>query len=120
MEAHQIKLAFFVPPTLNEMCHKLVTHYFPLTREELRLWDENPEGFAATDEGGESWKYSLRHCTQTLFVTLFHEYREVLSSILLEMIRSNHDPVPPSDLEAILRKDAVYNAVGLAAFDLYD
>ncbi|XP_071449865.1 importin-11 [Hetaerina americana] len=119
VEAHQIKMAFFVPPTLTEMCHKLVTQYFPLTREELRLWDDNPEGFA-TDEGGESWKYSLRPCTQTLFVTIFHEYRDVLSPILLEMIRNNHDPVPPSDLEGILRKDAVYNAVGLAAFDLYD
>jgi hypothetical protein len=36
------------------------------------------------------------------------------------MIQSNHALVPPSDLNAILRKDAVYNAVGLAAFDLYD
>jgi hypothetical protein len=36
------------------------------------------------------------------------------------MIQTNHALVSPSDLNAILRKDAVYNAVGLAAFDLYD
>lgn len=36
------------------------------------------------------------------------------------MIQNNHALVSPSDLSAILRKDAVYNAVGLAAFDLYD
>jgi hypothetical protein len=28
--------------------------------------------------------------------------------------------VAPNDLAAILHKDAIYNAVGLAAFDLYD
>jgi len=38
----------------------------------------------------------------------------------MEMIQSNHALVSPSDLNAILRKDAVYNAVGLAAFELYD
>ena len=34
--------------------------------------------------------------------------------------RSNHAPVEPQNLAAILHKDAIYNAVGLAAFDLYD
>lgn len=28
--------------------------------------------------------------------------------------------ISPDDLPGILKKDAVYNAVGLAAFDLYD
>lgn len=31
-----------------------------------------------------------------------------------------HQPVDPNNLHAILLKDAVYNAVGLAAFELYD
>lgn len=59
-------------------------------------------------------------CTESLFLALFHEFRVTLSPVLLEMIQSNHALVSPSDLNAILRKDAVYNAVGLAAFDLYD
>lgn len=101
------------------MCRKLVSHYFLLTREDLELWDTDPESFA-TDEGGESWKYSLRPCTETVFLAMFHEFRETLAPVLLEMIQNNHALVSPSDLNAILRKDAVYNAVGLAAFDLYD
>jgi hypothetical protein len=59
-------------------------------------------------------------CTENLFFVLFHEFRVTLSPVLLEMIQSNHALVSPSDLSAILRKDAVYNAAGLAAFDLYD
>lgn len=57
---------------------------------------------------------------ETVFVTIFHEYRDVLASVLLEMIQETNCLVPVNDLEGILKKDAVYNAVGLAAFDLYD
>lgn len=35
-------------------------------------------------------------------------------------MQRHHQPVDPNNLHAILVKDAVYNAVGLAAFDLYD
>lgn len=53
-------------------------------------------------------------------MTLFHEFREVLTPVLLEMIRETHCLVSPDDMQGILRKDAVYNAVGLAAFYVYD
>nr|CAD7589784.1 unnamed protein product [Timema genevievae] len=119
LRAHQIKMGFFTANTLTEMCKKLVTHYFLLTTDDLKQWDSDPEGFAI-DEGGESWKYSLRPCTENIFLTLFHEFRVVLSPVLLEMIQNNHNLVAPDNLSAILKKDAVYNAVGLAAFDFYD
>lgn len=64
--------------------------------------------------------FPFQPCTENLFFVLFHEFRVTLSPVLLEMIQSNHALVSPSDLNAILRKDAVYNAAGLAAFDLYD
>lgn len=35
-------------------------------------------------------------------------------------MQRHHHLVDPNDLHAILLKDAVYNAVGLAAFYLYD
>lgn len=59
LRAHEIKMAFFQPNILSEMCRKLVTHYFLLSQDDLAMWDSDPEIFA-TDEGGESWKYSLR------------------------------------------------------------
>ncbi|XP_054286364.1 importin-11-like [Macrosteles quadrilineatus] len=119
LRAHQIKMSFFETPILNIMCRKLITHYFLLAPQDLQQWDADPEGFV-TDEGGECWKYSLRPCTETLFVGLFHDFRTTLSPLLLQLITENHTPVDPHNLDAILAKDAVYNAVGLAAFDLYD
>lgn len=59
LRAHQIKIAFFQPSTLTEMCRKLVSQYFILTQDDLDMWDSDPETFA-NDEVGESWKYSLR------------------------------------------------------------
>nr|XP_022913125.1 importin-11 [Onthophagus taurus]XP_022913126.1 importin-11 [Onthophagus taurus] len=119
VRAYQIKMAFFQPNTLTEICRKLVTHYFPLTQDELTTWDSDPENFVH-DEVGESWKYSLRPSMETIFVTLFHEFRETLAPILLEMIRETNCMVSPDDMAGILKKDAVYNAVGLAAYDMYD
>ena len=40
--------------------------------------------------------------------------------MMVEMVRNTAGPVNSQDLRALLNKDAVYNAVGLAAFDLYD
>lgn len=36
------------------------------------------------------------------------------------MVAEANGLVSPDDMQAILKKDAVYNAVGLCAFDMYD
>jgi hypothetical protein len=43
-----------------------------------------------------------------------------MTPVLVELLQSNHALVSPYDFPAILAKDAVYNAIGLAAFDMYD
>lgn len=52
-------MEFLDQNTVCHMCRHLVTHYFLLSSDDLALWDAEPESFA-TDEAGESWKYSLR------------------------------------------------------------
>ncbi|XP_027302045.2 importin-11 isoform X1 [Anas platyrhynchos] len=120
LEAHKIKTAFFTYPTLMEICRRLVTHYFLLTEEELTMWEEDPEGFTVEETGGDSWKYSLRPCTEVLFIDIFHEYNQTLTPVLLEMVHSLQGTTNMEDTSAILIKDAVYNAVGLAAYELFD
>ncbi|XP_034870394.1 importin-11 isoform X2 [Mirounga angustirostris] len=120
LEAHKIKMAFFTYPTLTEMCRRLVSHYFLLTEEELTMWEEDPEGFTVEETGGDSWKYSLRPCTEVLFIDIFHEYNQTLTPVLLEMMQTLQGPTNVEDMNALLIKDAVYNAVGLAAYELFD
>uniref|UniRef100_A0A8D2PAF3 Importin-11 n=1 Tax=Zosterops lateralis melanops TaxID=1220523 RepID=A0A8D2PAF3_ZOSLA len=114
LEAHKIKTAFFTYPTLMEICRRLVTHYFLLTKEELTMWEEDPESF--------SKKYLLifQPCTEVLFIDIFHEYNQTLTPVLLEMVHSLQGPTNMENTNAILIKDAVYNAVGLAAYELFD
>ncbi|NXQ78571.1 IPO11 protein, partial [Quiscalus mexicanus] len=120
LEAHKIKTAFFTYPTLMEICRRLVTHYFLLTKEELTMWEEDPESFTVEETGGDSWKYSLRPCMEVLFIDIFHEYNQTLTPVLLEMVHSLQGSTNVENTNAILIKDAVYNAVGLAAYELFD
>ncbi|XP_037536913.1 importin-11 [Nematolebias whitei] len=120
LEAHKIKTAFFTHPTLTEIGRRLVSHYFHLTEEELTMWEEDPESFAVEESGGDSWKYSLRPCTEVLFLDIFHNYSQTLTPVLLDMVQNLQGPTDVEDRVQLLMKDAVYNAVGLAAYELFD
>uniref|UniRef100_A0A8C6XI55 Importin-11 n=1 Tax=Naja naja TaxID=35670 RepID=A0A8C6XI55_NAJNA len=109
LEAHKIKASFFTYPTLMEICRRLVTQYFLLTEEELTMWEEDPEGFSKKS-------YSFK----VLFIDIFHEYNQTLTPVLLEMVHSLQGPTNMDDTHALLIKDAVYNAIGLAAYELFD
>lgn len=119
MQAQKIKTAFFSFDTLREICHRLISQYFLLNHEDLSTWDTDPEEFCQ-EEIGDTYKYALRPCTETLFLSLFKEYRMSLSSVLIKMVEDMQGPSDPENMVSILRKDAVYNAVGQAAFDLFD
>ncbi|KAM6965632.1 importin-11 [Aplochiton taeniatus] len=120
LEAHKIKTAFFTHPTLTEIGRRLVSHYLLLTEEELAMWEEDPESFAVEETGGDSWKYSLRPSTEVLFLDIFHNYSQTLTPVLLEMVQNLQGPTNVEDHVQLLMKDAVYNAVGLAAYELFD
>ncbi|XP_051924446.1 importin-11 [Hippocampus zosterae] len=120
LEAHKIKTAFFTQPTLREIGCRLVSHYFLLTKEELDMWEEDPESFAVEETGGDSWKYSLRPCTEVLFLDIFNNYGRTLTPVLLDMVQNLHGPTNVEDPVQLLMKDAVFNAVGLVADQLYD
>uniref|UniRef100_A0A674NBJ0 Importin-11 n=1 Tax=Takifugu rubripes TaxID=31033 RepID=A0A674NBJ0_TAKRU len=121
LEAHKIKTAFFTYSTLTEIGRRLVSHYFLLTEEELTMWEEDPESFGTVEEtGGDSWKYSLRPCTEVLFLDIFHNYSQTLTPVLLDMVQNLQGPTNVEDPVQLLMKDAVYNAVGLAAYELFD
>ncbi|XP_078607197.1 importin-11-like isoform X1 [Branchiostoma floridae x Branchiostoma japonicum] len=119
IEAYKAKMSFFTCATLTEICTRLILQYFPLTEEDLQAWDADAEDYI-TDEGGESWKFTQRPCVEVFFMTLFHEFCETLTPCLLQMVQTVQGPVNPEDVCALLQKDAVYNALGLASYELYD
>lgn len=112
---------FFTSERLQFIMEKLLMHYFLLTPTEIESWEDDPENYV-TDEGGDSWKYSLRSCTEAFYMALFHKFHAILCPQLVVYVgRSQSIQLQPnSDVQDILIKEAIYNAVGLTAFHLFD
>lgn len=120
-KAIKTKQDFFTEERLSYICEKIIMHYFLLTQTDLDQWDDDPEGFAL-DEGGESWKYALRPCTETFFLSLYNQFRQILTSEVLKYIHKAQLTTlqSDSDLKDVLIKDAIYNVAGLSAYHLFD
>ncbi|CAG0916642.1 unnamed protein product [Notodromas monacha] len=120
-EALGIRDEFFVKERVDALAKKLIGSYFPLTDEEIKQWMDDPEGFAR-DDAGETSKYSLRASVECLFTALMHEYTEIVGNTVIELYSNPALMIPadPNDFWAVLTADAVYRAVGLAAFHLFD
>ncbi|XP_077291113.1 importin beta11 isoform X2 [Arctopsyche grandis] len=120
VRARDIKQGILTDQTVCHMCRTLVTHFLLLTSDDLALWDADAESFA-TDATWGTWKCNLRPCSESVFLTLFHEFTDIVINELISLLKMiRQEPVNPNNLPMILRKDAIYNAVGLVATDLFD
>lgn len=115
------KNKFFTVERLSYISEKVITYYFLLTPKDLEQWDDNPEQYAC-DECGESWKYDIRPCTETFYLTLFSQYRSDMAVDLVKFVRKAQETTlhPTSELKDIFLKDAIYKAAGLSSFNLFD
>ncbi|XP_066590935.1 importin-11 [Prorops nasuta] len=109
---------FFTKDVLTRVCSSLISNYLLLTSEDLELWDSDPEDNTAESE--ESSECSLRSCSRSFYRNFFEDYKDTLRPVLVELMQRYYQPVDPNDLSTILLKDAVYQAVGLVAFEMYD
>eukprot|EP00842_Homolaphlyctis_polyrhiza_P000158 jgi/Hompol1/1142/HPOL_001071-RA len=87
-----------------------------MTQEDLESWNEDPESFLQEEEA-DHWEYNPRACAEKVFMDLVSKNRALLCPIIIEMLQNASGPTTP---ETMLAKEAVYTAVGLAAYDLYD
>ncbi|KAH8297117.1 hypothetical protein KR044_005091, partial [Drosophila immigrans] len=120
--AAQTQTKFFSVERVTYLCEKIVTHYFLLTQDELAEWQQDPEGYGQDDGGGDAWKYELRPCVETLYFTCFTQHSTVMINEVLKFVRRAQQLqlTEASELKAILLKDAIYNAVGQAAFHFFN
>lgn len=117
----EIMREFFTSERLEFIMEKLLMHYFLLTPSDIEQWEEDPEDFV-TDEGGDSWKYSLRSCTEALFMALFQKYHPIMTKQLAIYVQKSQaiQLTTSSGARDILIKESIYNAVGLTAYHLFD
>lgn len=117
----EAKNEFFTVQRLSYISEKIITYYFLLTPKDLEQWDDDAEQYAC-DECGESWKYDLRPCTESFYLTLFSQYRPDMVLDLVKYIRKAQENTlhSGSEMKDIFLKDAIYKAAGLSAFNLFD
>ena len=97
---------------VREVMEVLVTRFFVFRASDLREWEEEPEEWEKREEGdGEDWEFSVRSCSEKLFLDLAINYKDMLVQPLLQVFYSVANP----ENEDVLFKDSVYTAIGLAA-----
>ena len=64
----------------------------------------------------------MQPCTETFFLTLFKHFRTILFPEILKYVQKAQCTIlnSESDLKDILIKDAIYNAAGITAFNLFE
>lgn len=102
---------------LQELMEILITRFFVFRASDLKEWEEEPEEWEKREEGdGEDWEFSVRSCSEKLFLDLSINYKAMLVQPLLQVFYS----VARLDNENVLFKDSVYTAIGLAAPVLHE
>eukprot|EP00899_Mesostigma_viride_P007300 jgi/Mesvir1/16571/Mv10108-RA.2 len=130
--------AFFTPERIKVIVSALVWRFFQLSSEDWEEWSANAEEWAHEQDAAH-WQEQLRPCAEACFLVLLGSYGDPMLQVVMDMLRSVSEACPPGSLgrghvdsnggagqgpgwcpPEVLLKDAVYNAVGLASFDLQD
>lgn len=97
---------------IHQMMETVVSRFFVFRESDLREWEEEPEEWEKMQEGAEeTYEFSIRPCSEKLFLDLAINYKTVIADPLLRVFHS----VGVLENENILLKDSVYTAIGLAA-----
>jgi hypothetical protein len=107
-------------------CFLSLSSYFVLTPADLDEWALDPEAFHHEQDLIQC-KEKLRPCAESLYLALFESHRELLAPVVVEILKQALEGCPPAApgadviiTPALLLKEAAYNAVGAANYDLHD
>jgi hypothetical protein len=107
-----IKTEFLADSFVLEVLEVLVTQFFVLRPSDLRDWEEEPSEWEKREgELTEVWEFSLRSCSERLFLDLIINYKAVLVPQLVQVFYRYTSP----GQEEVFLKDSLYTAIGLAA-----
>ncbi|KAF7589321.1 hypothetical protein BBP40_004474 [Aspergillus hancockii] len=110
-----IKSELFTHDFVVNVMELLVTQFFRIRKSDFQEWEEDPEEWERKEEDvAEAWEFSIRSCSEKLFLDLVIHFKDLLIPRLLTVFYNfaspqNHD---------VLLKDSLYSAIGLAAASL--
>lgn len=84
--AIDIKNSIFTEDCVRGLCQHLIANYFPLTETDVEEWSTDPEGYML-EEAGESHKFLLRPCVESLFSSFFYEFKTVVNPFTINLAK---------------------------------
>ncbi|GAQ92680.1 Nuclear transport receptor KAP120 (importin beta superfamily) [Klebsormidium nitens] len=124
-QAREVVHAFMSQEKLVYLCRLLIQRFFILSPNDLEKLAESPEDYYH-EESIAGPTDGVRPCAEGLFLALFEDHREILAPVVLAVLKEASEACPPGPAStsgneaspALLFKEAAYNAVGLANYDL--
>ncbi|KAL2218909.1 importin 11 [Thermoascus aurantiacus ATCC 26904] len=110
-----IKSQLFTQDFVINVMELLVTRFFKFRKSDFEEWKDDPEEWEKKEaEISDAWEFSIRSCSEKLFLDLVIHFKELLIPRLLNVFYSLATP----DNRDVLLKDSLYSAIGLAAASL--
>ena len=112
-----IKTKVFTNDFVIQLMEILVTQYFVLRSQDLRDWEQEPDEWERKEEEiADAWEFSIRSCSEKLFLDLVINFKELLVPRLLDVFQQ----YATAENTDVLLKDSLYSAIGIAAACLDD
>ncbi|KAJ5818437.1 hypothetical protein N7474_004028 [Penicillium riverlandense] len=128
-----IKSQLFTQDFVVNVMELLVTKFFRFRNIDFQEWEEEPEEWEKReDEISDAWEFSIRSCSEKLFLDLVIHFRDLLIPRLLSVFYNFasefcfcYKParqilmiiLGPENRDVLL-KDSLYSAIGLASASL--
>ncbi|KAI9375715.1 armadillo-type protein [Aspergillus egyptiacus] len=107
-----VKSQLFTHDFVVHVMELLVTQFFRFRKNDFQEWEAEPEEWERKEEEmAEAWEFSIRSCSEKLFLDLVIHFKDILVPRLLNVFHSYATP----DNRDVLLKDSLYSAIGLAA-----
>jgi hypothetical protein len=129
-----IKSQLFTHDFVVNVMELLVTQFFRFRKVDFQEWEEEPEDWEKREEeNADAWEFSIRSCSERLFLDLVIHFKDLLIPRLLTVFYSfasklmNDGPKKPctmltsdpdTDNHEVALKDSLYSAIGLASASL--
>lgn len=129
----RIKTQLFTEDFVVNVMELLVTQFFRFRSIDFQEWEEDPESWEKKEEQStEAWEFSIRSCSEKLFLDLVIHFKDLLIPRLLHVFytfaskySADHHfykhrtktSIATENRDVVL-KDSLYSAIGLAAASL--
>lgn len=126
-----IKSQLFTQDFVVTVMEVLVTQFFKLREDDFQEWEASPEEWERKeDTTADAWEFSIRSCSEKLFLDLVIHFKELLIPRLLNVFYTFASEYCSLDVgflyslfsgpdnRDLLLKESLYSAIGLAVASL--